>query len=79
MPITLKAARVNCGLTQREAAEKLEVSYYTLGNWEKAKTFPDAKQIMRIEEVYGVSYDELIFLPANNALSVNEETKQTTN
>ncbi len=61
--ITLKAARMNVNLTQVEAAEKIGVTVDTIGNWERAKSFPNALQIRRIEEVYGVPYNDLIFLP----------------
>jgi transcriptional regulator with XRE-family HTH domain len=63
--ITLKAARANAQLTQQEAAEKIGVTVDTIGNWERAKSFPNALQIRRIEEVYGVPYDGLIFSPKN--------------
>lgn len=65
MQITLKAARMNAYMTQREAAEKIGVTVDTLGNWERGKSFPNAMQIKRIEEVYRVHYDNLIFLPQN--------------
>lgn len=35
--ISLEAARVNAGLTQKELAEKLGVSNTTIVNWEKRK------------------------------------------
>lgn len=38
MAITLKAARVNKGLTQREAAKTLGISESTLFGYEKGKT-----------------------------------------
>lgn len=63
--ITLKAARVNAGYTQKEAAELLGVSNVTLCNWENGVSFPDAQQIQKICELYGVSYDNLNFLPNN--------------
>lgn len=63
--MTLEAARRNVKLTQKEAAEKLGVSNVTLGNWESGLTFPNAKQIDKICELYGVSYDNLNFLPNN--------------
>lgn len=65
MRITLKAARTNARLTQQEAADKIGVTVDTIGNWERAKSFPNALQIRRIEEIYGVPYDGLIFLPKN--------------
>lgn len=67
MAITLKAARVNANLTQPEAAEKLGVSTDTLRNWEKGKTFPNVQQIKNIEDAYGVSYNDLVFLPTHSA------------
>ena len=59
--ITLKAARVNAGLTQLAAADKLNVSVATLKNWERGKTFPKQPQIEALCELYGVSYDNLFF------------------
>lgn len=73
MPITLKAARVNQGLTQEDAGKLLGVSQYTISNWESGKTFPDALQILRIQDIYKVRYDDLIFLPQDYALSVDTE------
>lgn len=63
MNLTLKAARVNKGLTQEEAAKLINVGKDTLGNWERGKTFPDVLHLKQIEKVYGISYDNIIFLP----------------
>lgn len=63
--MTLKAARVNTGLTQKAAAVKFGVSNKTLCSWEKGLSFPDASKIPLICDAYGVSYDDLIFLPNN--------------
>lgn len=59
--ITLKAARVNAGLTQKEAAEKLNISVSTLKNWESGKTFPRKPQIDAICSLYGIGFDVLFF------------------
>lgn len=67
MRITLKAARINKGLTQTEAAKELQVNKKTLSNWENGKSFPNADKIEKIEKVYHVNYDDLIFLPSNYA------------
>lgn len=61
--LTLRACRVNKGLTIKEAANQLGISAFTLGNYESGKTFPTAPVIARMENLYGVSYDEIIFLP----------------
>lgn len=60
--VTLKAARVNAGFTQKTASEKLGVSESTLKNWESGKTFPQQPQIEQICELYSVSYDNLFLL-----------------
>lgn len=65
MPMTLKSARVNKGLTQKQAAEKIGITVDTLSNYERGKSYPDVPVIIRIEQVYGVSYSDLIFLPKN--------------
>lgn len=63
---TLKAARVNCGLTQKEAAKRLNVSNKTLCYWENGVTMPKANKIDAICTLYGVAYDNIIFLPSNS-------------
>lgn len=67
--ITLKAARVNKGFTQAEAAARLNVTKKTLGSWENGKTIPKVDKIEAICSLYNVSFDSLFFVK-NNALSV---------
>jgi transcriptional regulator with XRE-family HTH domain len=69
MKITLRAARVNVGLSQKGAADRLGVSNKTLCSWENGKTFPPADKIPEICALYCVSYDALNFLPANSLLA----------
>lgn len=70
MKLTLKAARVNKGLTQKDAAKLMGVSRNVISNWERQISFPDVLQVKRIEEVYGLQFQEIIFLPSKSALSV---------
>jgi putative transcriptional regulator len=63
MAITLKAARVNAGLTQKEAAELIGVSKDTLSNYERGESYPDVPVLKRIEDAYKISYNDIIFLP----------------
>lgn len=65
MAVTLKAARVNKGLSQKEAAKKIGISVDTLSNYERGKSFPDVPTIQRIEQVYECLYYDIIFLPEN--------------
>ncbi len=66
MAITLKSASVNKGLTQVKAAKLIGITPDTLSNYERGKSYPDVPIIQKMEQVYGVSYSELIFLPINN-------------
>lgn len=61
MGMTLKAARVNKNLTQKQAAGELGVTSETVRSWEKGKTFPNTEQVRKIEEVYGLTYAEIDF------------------
>lgn len=64
--ISIRAARVNANLSQKEAADHLGVSNKTLGFWENGITYPPADKIPAICELYGVSYDNLNFLPGDS-------------
>lgn len=64
MQISLKAARVNIGLTQEEVAAKIHVNKATIINWEKGKTSPSATQFESLCELYTVRKDD-IFIPVN--------------
>lgn len=68
--ISLKAARVNAGLTQKEAGKAMGVSSDVISNWERGITYPNVEQVKRIEKVYKISYDNLIFLPNKYGLTV---------
>lgn len=59
--ISLKAARVNAGLLQCEAAKKLGISTATLQNYEAGKTVPDILMSQKIEEVYNFPADFIFF------------------
>lgn len=59
--ITLAAARVNAGFTQEMACRLIGVSKNTLISWEAGKRIPNPELIKKIEEVYNISYNNLIF------------------
>lgn len=60
---TLAAARVNAGLSQKEASEKLGISNKTLCKWENYESYPGADMIPKICELYGIPYDQICFAP----------------
>lgn len=61
--VTIRAARVNVGLSQRAAAKALKVGESTVANWESGKTSPRADMMAAICELYKCSPENLIFLP----------------
>ncbi|MFR1432251.1 helix-turn-helix domain-containing protein [Coprococcus sp. RTP21204st1_G4_RTP21204_210225] len=56
----LKNARIEAGLTQEKAAEKIDVSRQTISNWENEKSYPDIISVIALSELYSVSLDELL-------------------
>nr|DAU15055.1 MAG TPA: Helix-turn-helix XRE-family like protein [Caudoviricetes sp.] len=69
MRTTLKQARELCGYTQIEAAKYLGISADTLSNYERGKSYPDIPILKKIEHLYGVPYNRLIFLPLDFGLT----------
>ena len=54
MRITLRAARINAGFTQKELADELDRNVSTIANWESNKTkisLPDFKKLCRVLKV----------------------------
>lgn len=69
MKWTLKAIRINLGLSQQEIAEKLGVSRETYQNYEAYKTFPDVATVKKIIEISNIDFNDIIFLPVEYAKS----------
>ncbi|MBC5733797.1 helix-turn-helix transcriptional regulator [Lawsonibacter sp. NSJ-51] len=65
MAISLRAARVNANLSQRDAADKIGVSVDTVGKWERGLCVPNIRYISKIEAAYGLKYDQIIFCREN--------------
>lgn len=63
MKITLRAARVNAGMSQKIAAERIGVNPATLGKWEAQKGSPSIEQAQRLCNLYRVPISDIIFLP----------------
>ena len=68
---TLKTARELLGYTQEEAGKLIGVSTDTISNYERGKSYPDIPILRKIEEVYGIPYNRLIFLPLDYDKTVN--------
>lgn len=59
--ITLEAARVNAGLTQKEAAEQLGISYQTLSRYENNSGIIRQDMIKKMSELYGMPVEFIFF------------------
>lgn len=62
MKMTLKACRVNKGLTQEAAAKMLDISESALSLYERGLSYPSVPLIKKMEALYEVSYDDIKFL-----------------
>lgn len=60
MQISLKAARVNAGLTQEDVAKELHKGKQTVLNWETGKTTIDAANFAALCRLYKIDADNII-------------------
>lgn len=63
MSMSLKAARVDVGLTQQDLADMVNVNKKTIISWENGRSFPDADKIGLICKAVGRNYDEIRWRP----------------
>lgn len=59
--ISLKAARVNAGLSKEKAAKRINITERTLSNYENGTTSPDINTAYVISEVYGININNIFF------------------
>lgn len=57
MKITLRAARVNAGLSLKDVSEILKTSYVTVSRWETGKSVPSIKKFKQLCALYGIEED----------------------
>jgi len=57
--ISLKAMRVNKGLTQEESATALGVTKKTISYWESGRTKPSIEMVEPICKLYECTYDDI--------------------
>lgn len=56
----ISALRKEKGMTQRDLAEKLNVSDKAVSKWERNVACPDIQNIPKLAEILGISVDELV-------------------
>lgn len=60
--MTLKAARINANLSQKDAAKLLNISNKTLSSWENGHNVPKVDMVQKLCELYRIDYDAINFL-----------------
>ena len=60
------------GLSQIDAAKAIGISVDTLSNYERGESYPDIPVLRKIEKTYNIKYNQLIFLPLDYGLTVND-------
>lgn len=61
LKISLKAARVNAGLTQEAVAAMIRKSKVTIINWEKGKTAIDKGNFDSLCRLYSIDEENIIY------------------
>ena len=60
MSITLRAARVNAGMTQDEVARQLRKNKQTIVNWENGRTAIDLANLKLLCDLYKLDINAII-------------------
>lgn len=63
--MSLKLLRIDAGMTQEEVSAALGISPSTWSKWENGKSFPDVLDIVKIEQLFNISYSDIKFLTNN--------------
>ena len=61
LKISLAAARVNAGLTQKQLGSMCGVSESTIINWENGRSLPSAGKWNLLEKALGISLNHIDF------------------
>ena len=60
LPERLKTLRSEIKLTQKEVADKLDISQQSYAKWEKGITLPANKNLQKISEIFNTTTDYLL-------------------
>ena len=59
--MTLEAARVNAGLTQKQVCDAIGISMTTIGLWEHGDRLPSVDKAIKLAELYKVPLECINF------------------
>ena len=60
---TISTLRKAQNMTQMELADKLNISFQAVSNWERGQTMPDISKLGELAEIFGVTIDALLGSP----------------
>ena len=70
--VTIAGARVSCGLSQQELADKMGVSRATVTNWERNKRTMRMPYLLLFCQITGFNKDDIL-VPVKSTKSRQEE------
>jgi len=59
--MTLEAARVNAGLTQKQVCDAIGISMTTIWMWERGDRLPSVDKAIKLAELYKVPLEAINF------------------
>lgn len=66
------------GLSQRDLAEKLNVSRQAVSRWEQGTAMPSADNLIYLSKLYGITLDALIYGEEKTELDLDQEHEAET-
>ena len=57
---TISTLRKERNMTQMELADRLNISFQAVSNWERGQTMPDIAKLGELADIFGVTIDELL-------------------
>ncbi len=56
----LKKLRMESKISQKELADRLNVSFQTISHWENSYSEPNVDALIKLKQILNVSYEELL-------------------
>lgn len=74
--IKLKELRLQSGMTQKQLAQKLEVSTQLISYYELKKRYPSAEVLIKLSDIFHTSTDYLLGIEDRKLLDVSNLCKE---
>ena len=58
----IKCIRERCNISMSELADRIGVTRQTISLWERGKSLPDIKAVIKMTEIFGVTSDYILCL-----------------